>query len=519
MRLHDYLDFFARETPDGEALIAGGEVRTYRDTAKSVNQLANALRASGLEEGDRAAFLAKNCLEYGLIYFACSKVGVVPVPLNFRLTPEEWRYIIEDAGAKVVLARKELVAGLDSVRAALPRVERFIAIGVKPPAGWEAYDAWVETHWTEAPSAHATDATPAYQMYTSGTTGRPKGAIITHASVSANIAQVQAQLFMKRGERYLVVVPLYHAAGALALFNTIAGGGAAYMQEDFNPHDVIRALSEDGVSLTTMVPAMIQACLLMVPGVAERKYPKLRQIMYGASPIGDETLTKAMSVFGCDFVQGYGLTEATAVVTFLLADDHVRALRGKRDILRSCGRPILGTEIRIAEAAGQTLPVGEVGEILARGPQIMQGYWNLPDATRDAFVDGWLRTGDIGRMDEEGYVYILDRAKDMIITGGENVYPNEVENALFGHPAIADVAVIGVPDAQWGESVKAVVVLREGQRETPDDIRAFCRGKLAGYKIPKSVDFVAALPRNATGKVLKRELRAPYWANHHRQVS
>jgi acyl-CoA synthetase (AMP-forming)/AMP-acid ligase II len=519
MRLHDYLDFFARETPDAELLISGKDVLSYRDSAKAANQMGNALRACGLKEGDRVAFLAKNCLEYGLIYFACSKCGVVPVPLNYRLAPDEWRYVIDDAQAKLVLARGDLVRALDPVKGALPAVQRFVALDTEPPAGWQAYSEWIAGHSTEPPSTHATNATPAYQMYTSGTTGRPKGAIITHASVSANIAQAQAQLFVKRGERYLLVVPLYHAAGALALFNSVAGGGAAYLQEDFNPHEVVRALSEDEIALTTMVPAMIQACLLMVPGVAERKYLKLRQITYGASPIGEDTLKKAMSVFGCDFVQGYGMTETTAVLTFLLAPDHLRALREKPELLRSCGRPVLGTEIRIADAAGESLPTGEVGEILARGPQIMEGYWNMPEATREALVDGWLRTGDVGRMDDEGYLYILDRAKDMIVSGGENVYPNEVENVLFGHAAIADVAVIGVPDDQWGESVKAIVVLRSGERAEADDIRAFCRGKLAGYKIPKSVDFVSALPRNATGKVLKKELRAPYWANRDRHVS
>jgi len=519
MRLHDFLDFHARETPDAEFALFAQRSFSYGDAWKAVNQLANALIAEGLAVGDRVGILAKNCLEYPLFYFACSKAGVVPVPLNYRLAPPELRYILQDSGAKLVLARGELVGALESVRADLPAVQRFVALEAEAPAGWVDYEAWRAGQSTDAPALEIAADHPVYQMYTSGTTGRPKGAVVTHDAVVSNIYQLQIGLFLVRDERYLIVVPLYHAAAAMALFVTIAQGGAAYIQEDFVPHDVVRALSEGGVVLATLVPAMIQACLVMVPDVAERKYARLRRMVYGASPVGEQTLRRALEVFGCEFVQGYGMTESTAVLTLLSAEDHKRALRERHELLRSCGRPVVGTRIRIVDAEGNVLPRGEVGEIEARGPQLMREYWHLDEATAKALGDGWLRTGDIGTIDAEGYVYILDRAKDMIVSGGENVYPNEIENVLFSHPAVADAAVIGVPDARWGEAVKAIVVLKAGQDSSDEELRQFCRDALAGYKVPKSIDFVPELPRNASGKVLKTELREPYWKGHTRRVS
>ena len=242
-------------------------------------------------------------------------------------------------------------------------------------------------------------------------------------------------------------------------------------------------------------------------------------IAYGASPIAAETLRRALEVFGCDFAQGYGMTETTAALTFLSAEDHRRALAGEENLLLSAGRPLPGTELRIVEEDDQPVPNGTVGEIVGRGDQIMKGYWNLPEATEEALRGGWMHTGDAGILDDEGFLFIQDRVKDMIVSGGENVYPREVENALFEHPAVADVAVIGVPDEKWGETVKALVVVREGADVTPDDLVEFCKGQLAGYKRPRSVEFIPELPRNASGKVLKKDLREKYWEGHDRRVS
>jgi len=520
LRLHDPFDFWVREAPDAELATFAGRRITYREAAEQVNRLANALLGCGLRRGDRFAYLSKNSIEYALMFYAASKAGVAPVPLNYRLAPPEWQYIVNDAQARVLIARGELVAAIEPVRGELSTVERCIALGAaRPPSGWEDYDAFVAAAPATPPPADVTAADDVYQMYTSGTTGRPKGAVLTHGALSAHLTQASFALNSVPRERALVVAPMYHAAAALMTFSTVWFGGSMFIEEDFNPVTAVRALSEQGIGRALLVPAMIQACLVMVPDVAQRKYDALRYIVYGASPISEATLRRAMEVFGCDFLQGYGMTETTAAVTYLLPADHHRALRDKPELLLSAGRAMVGTEVRVVDANDVPVAVGEVGEVIARGPQMMRGYWNLPDASRDALRDGWMHTGDAGRMDEEGYLYISDRVKDMIVSGGENVYPREVEEVLFQHPAIADVAVIGVPDEKFGEAVKAVVVLREGAAAEAAEIVEHCKGRLAGYKRPRSVDFVAVLPRNPSGKVLKRELREPYWVGHTRRVS
>ena len=519
MRLHDHLDFHGRETPDAAFAIFEGRELSYSDALAESNRIANALVGAGLEVGDRVAVLAKNCVEFALFYYGASKAGVVPVPLNYRLAPPEWSYIVGDAGAKLLVARGELVDAIDRVRSELKSVQRCIALDAAPRAGWESWSDWLDGQPTRAPEREIEETGDAYQMYTSGTTGHPKGAVITHRAVTANVSQFGLVLDLRAGQRYLIVAPIYHAAGAVGIFWVVAMGGTAYIQEDFVPAEVVRALSEERIAAATLVPAMIQACLVSVPDVAERRYDDLRFMLYGASPIAVDTLRRAIEVWGCGFVQGYGMTETTAGLSLLMPRDHERALAEKPELLLSAGRPILGTEIRIVDENDRDLPTGEVGEILARGPQLMRGYWNMPEASAEALRGGWMHTGDAARRDEEGFLYIQDRVKDMIVSGGENVYPREIENVLFDHPAVADAAVIGVPDDQWGETVKAIVVVREGQSATEDDLIEYCRGKLAGFKRPRSVDFIEELPRNPSGKVLKKDLREPYWKGHTRRVS
>jgi acyl-CoA synthetase (AMP-forming)/AMP-acid ligase II len=264
---------------------------------------------------------------------------------------------------------------------------------------------------------------------------------------------------------------------------------------------------------------MIQACLVTVPDVAARRYESLRLMGYGASPIAESTLRRAMAVFQCDFVQGYGMTEATAILTQLLPADHQRVLQDQPPLLRSAGRPVPGTEVRLVDAQDCPVPTGTVGDIVVRGPQLMRGYWHQPEASAEALRGGWLHTGDAGRLDEEAYLYIHDRLTDMIISGGENVYPQKVEQVLFQHPAVADGAVIGVPDAQWGKTVKAIVVIRPGMTATAEELMACCRGQLEGFERPRAVDVVAELPRNPSGKVLKWVLREPYWTGQQRRVA
>jgi acyl-CoA synthetase (AMP-forming)/AMP-acid ligase II len=521
MRLHDFLDYRAREHADAEFAIHGDRNMTYREALLETNRIANALVASDVDVGDRIAILSKNSIEYVLLYYACSKAGVVPVPLNYRLAPTEWEYIMNDAGARLVVAADEFASVIDSIRGSLNSVEKFVSVHEVAGEGWTTYGDWLIGQPDRAPerSNQITDEHDVYQMYTSGTTGHPKGAVITHSALSAQLQQVTMLISYEAGGRGLIVVPMYHAAGAISSFVTVYWGACLYIHSDFNPVEVVRVLDEERVVTSTLVPAMIQALLVYVPDVAKREYKDLRQITYGASPIAEETLRRAMDVFKCDFAQAYGMTETTAVLTYLFPNDHKRAVKEKPDLLLSAGRPVIGTELRVVDDDDRAVPTGQIGEIIAHGPQLMRGYWNLADESAHALRGGWMHTGDAGMMDEDGYIYIQDRVKDMIVSGGENVYPRSVEDVLFQHPSVADVAVIGVPDEQWGETVKAIVVLKQDTAVTADELIEFCRGKLGGFERPRSVDFVNELPRNPSGKVIKRQLREPYWVGHKRRVA
>ncbi len=437
MRLHDFLDYQAREHEEAEFAIQGDRHLTYGEALAETNRLANAFVSVGLQGGDRVAILSKNSIEYVLLYFAASKAGVVPVPLNYRLAPAEWRYILNDASVKMVLVEGGFIEAVDTIRHELQTVKHFVALDRTGAVGWDDYRRWLAGHPTTRPDRFVTEEQDLYQMYTSGTTGHPKGAVLTHRAVTAQAAQIGVAYPFQPGERVLQVAPLFHAVGANALaFQSVYRGSCLYIQADFNPTEVVRALSEERISVAGLVPAMIQACLVTVPDVAQRRYDALRLIGYGGSPIAEQTLRRAVEVFKCDFLQGYGMTEATVGLTYLLPSDHRRALREKPTLLLSAGRALMGTEIRIVAADDNSVPNGTIGEIVARGPQLMKGYWNRPEATAEALRGGWMHTGDAGVMDDEGYIYIQDRVKDMIVSGGENVYPRVVEDVLLRHPAI-----------------------------------------------------------------------------------
>lgn len=517
MRLHDFLDHWARRDPDSQFAEERTRSISYRDATCRVNRLANAMISAGLQPGDRIAVLSRNSIESVLLLFGGSKAGVVPVPLNYRLSPAEWAYAINDSEAKAVFVSGELAGEFEAARGDLEAARLFVVIDGEALPGWTGIESWADA--SEAPpqiEIHESDI--CLQVYTSGTTGRPKGALLSHNNISSQILQMLTDFEIRRG-RTLVVAPVHHVAAALIAFASVALGSSLRIERVFDPCRTLDLLSHDGITFAMLVPAMLQTCLVMVPGAAGRSFPSLDTIAYGASPVSESTLRQAMASFGCRFVQGYGMTETTACLTILTADDHRRAAGERPELMLAAGRPVMGTEIRIVDSNDRPVPPGTLGEIVARGPQVMPAYWKRPRETAEAFRGGWLHTGDAGRMDEEGYVYIEDRIKDMIVSGGENIYPREVEDVLFSHPAVADATAIGVPHEKWGETVKAIVVLKPGSGAKAWEIIEHCRDRLGGFKCPTSVDFAESLPRNPSGKVLRRDLREPYWKGQSRRVA
>jgi len=516
MLLHDHLEFHARETPEKPYAQFDGALVTYGEANRLANRFAHALLESGLARGDRFAYLSKNTVDFALMYFGASKVGVVPVPLNYRLAPREWLYIIGDADSRMLIAQDEFVPGIEQIRDELG-LDRCVALGGRVRDAWTPYADWLSASDAN-PDVPVIDSDQLYQMYTSGTTGLPKGAMLSQRAIHNNIRQVAAALEASERERCLVVAPMYHAAAGISLMSMAALGNTIVVHREFDPGAVVRALSEDGITIASLVPAMIQACLTSVPDVKQRRYESLKLLFYGASPIAQETLREAIDTFGCDFVQGFGMTETTALATYLSRRAHKRALAGEPGLLLSAGRAVVGTRVRIVDSQGQEVPRGTIGEVAIRGPQLMMGYWNLPEATTKSLVDGWMHTGDAAYMDDEGFIYIQDRIKDMVVSGGENIYPSEVERTLFEHEAVADAAVIGVPSERWGEELLAFLQLKPGAAVTTEEIVDFCRGRLAGYKIPRRIEVIDEIPRNASGKVLKKDLREPYWKGIERRV-
>jgi acyl-CoA synthetase (AMP-forming)/AMP-acid ligase II len=513
--LHDVFEFHARSRPDLAFAVDGDHTETYGRALETARRTAGALARSGVGPGDRFGFVGPNSVEHAIVYYAASMVGAVPVPLNPRLAPAEIAFALADSGARALVADAEVAGAIhDTVHLPVR-----VAVGAAPE-GWVAWDRWIDG--APLPTGHPRpnpDAT-LYQMYTSGTTGSPKGVVLSQRAVLANCAQVTAGVAtgVDVGDRWLIVAPLFHAAAVITAFNCVIGGGCLVIHRGFDPPKVVEALQHDRIALTTLVPAMIQACLA-VPGVDAHDYPELQSIAYGGSAIAEPVLRRAMEVFGCDFYQGFGQTESSAGLTYLTEADHRRALAGRVELLASCGRPLPGTEIRIVDDTGIQVPVGTIGEIVARGPQLMDGYWNRPDDTAVALADGWLHTGDLGFVDDDGLLTVCDRRTDMIVSGGENVASREVESVLLTHPAVADVAVIAVPHERWGEAVHAVVVPSPGHAVELDALVAHCAGRLARFKAPQSLEVTDAIPRNAGGKILKAALREPHWAGHERGVA
>jgi long-chain acyl-CoA synthetase len=504
----------AAARPDAPALLFEGRTLTFGELDRRSSQVAQALRAAGVATGDRVAFVDKNGIEWYEVTFGLAKLGAVNVSVNGRLAAPEMATIIDDAAAEVVIVGPDFVGHVEQIEADLPSVRTIVAIGDHDR--WLHYDGWVGSQPTDDPGVRSAGGDVAFQLYTSGTTGLPKGVMLTNDNFFKGVLGVSEQWRFTADSVNLAMMPLFHIAGAGWSMVGLDKGCATVVLRDIDPAAVLAVIPEHRVTNAFMVPAVIQF-VLATPGVESTDFSSLLALAYGASPISDDVLVRGMNTFGCEFIQLYGLTETTGAITQLDGVDHDPA--DKPGLLRSCGKPYPWVEMRIVDAAGDDVPVGEVGELWTRSHQNTIGYWNNPAATAEAITpDGWFRTGDAGYTDADGYLYLHDRVTDMIVTGGENVYPAEVENVLMKHAGVADVAVIGVPDERWGETVKAIVVPASGEPVSESDLVTFARDQLAGYKLPKSVDFAEVLPRNPSGKLLKRELREPYWRGVERRV-
>ncbi len=490
----------ARTRPDAAAVSYEGHRLTFADLHARSSQVANALLAAGVGAGDRVGVLDKNSPTFFEVLFGCAKIGAVVVGLNWRLAPPEIAAILADAGVSVLLVGPQQRALLP----AGPAGYRCVVLGPD-------YERWVTAAPTSDPCRPAGGDQPLLQLYSSGTTGVPKGAVLTHANLEFTVRMAGTTWRMGPDSVNLVPSPLFHIGGAGYGLTALSQGGHTVLVRDAAPAVLLEAIQAHRVTHAFLVPAVVHS-LLEAPEVGRTDLSSLRLVGYGAAPMSEALLLRAIKVLGCQFLGVYGMTETAGTVLVLEPEDHDPG--GPRaHLLRSVGRPLPWVEIAIKDpVSGQEVAPGAVGEIWVRSGQNMAGYWGSP-AGAEGVPDapGWLRTGDAAHRDDEGFVFLHDRLKDMIISGRENVYPAEVENVLADHPAVAEVAVIAVPHPRWGETVKAVVVARPGRQVGAEELIRFARSRLAGYKCPTSVDFLAALPRNPAGKVLKRQLRAPYW--------
>ncbi len=516
MNFTEFLTISAAIVPDRPATIFEGRRQTYAELQSNVNRLANALSDLGVAAGDRIAMLQVNCPEHIEAGFASAKLDAVFVPLNFRTRPEELRYMVNDCAPKVLFVGGRYTELVASVGDGIPSVDHCVSLEGRVE-GWLDYDELLDAAPDDEryPEADADDL--CVIMYTAGTTSFPKGVMLTHDSFSSYILSAVTPADPDIEERNILTVPLYHIAGVQALMSAVYGGRTLIVQRQFEPAEWMALVERERADRAMMVPTMLKM-LMDHEEFGQRDLSSLRVITYGAAPMPLDTIRRALDAFpGAQFINAFGQTETAATITMLPPDDHVLSgsedeISRKLNRLTSIGKALDDVEVRIVDEHGRTAPVGEVGEIAARGERLMKGYWGQEDATRETIRDGWLYTGDLGYVDEDGYVFLAGRAKDFIKRGGEMISPEEVEQTLGRHPGVDEAAIIGVPDPVWGERVRAVVVPRQDGAVDESELIEFCRQRLASFKKPESVVFIDELPRNALGKVLKRVLQERYAA-------
>jgi fatty-acyl-CoA synthase len=511
--------------PRKRAVVCGKRHWTYQEFCRRTNRLSHGLRGFGIGEDDKVAILHPNCHAFLEAYYAIPQIGAISVPINYRLSPKETAFILKDSESKVLIADSIFKNRIDEMREELRGIERILWTG-----GLRESDGSIDLNYEKVleqaddsplPDPPVSDEDVAQIYYTSGTTGRPKGVMLSHKNVTTHALGAIAEIHLTDGDVWLHVAPLFHLADAWATWAVTWVGGTHVLVREFDAKVVLETIEREKATLTNLIPTMLN---LMVnhPEVGRFDYSSLRVLLSGGAPIAPEVVRKIVEIFKCDYIQTYGMTETSPYLTLSILKEHLKKLPSA-DQLRfksKTGREFIGVELKVIDEQGKEIKKDEkeVGEIIVKGDIVTKGYWKLPEETKKSVRDGWLYTGDMAVMDEEGYVTIVDRKKDMILTGGENVYSTEVENVLYMHPAILECAVVGIPDQKWGEAVKGFVVLKPGQEATEREIIQFCKERLAHYKAPKSIDFIGALPRTGSGKIHKKGLRDKYWEGYEKKV-
>lgn len=504
------LDLIARRNalrfPDKPAIVFGERSQTWQELDRRVDRIANALHACGLTHGDFVAILLSNCPEFVELYFGIARAGLVALPLNYRLTPAELAQILAHARPPLLVVGAEFVEAARELEMLLPGLQQRWNVGGGTLAGAKRYEQAVQDAAAKQLNSPAGEGDSFAVFFTSGTTGLPKGAMVSHRNLEANAFNQFVADGSRGDDINLVSTPLYHMGAVFMGVTYMMLGCTQVILEHFEPAAWLAAVRRHRATVALLVPTMINA-VVNHADLAASPLSSLRLVFYGGGPIPRAVLQRALDRLRCGFTQGYGLTE-TLEATFLVAADHVpdgSAQQQKR--LASAGREAVGAEVRVVAADGCDVATGEVGEVLVRSRSVISGYWGMPDETAKAIRDGWFHTGDLGYLDNERYLFLVDRVKDMVISGGVNIYTKEVESVLYDHPAILEAAVVGLPDDEWGEVVTAAVVLRPGMSASTGELIEHCRRSLASYKKPRTVAFLDELPKNPSGKILKRELR------------
>ncbi|MBM4340426.1 MAG: fatty acid--CoA ligase [Deltaproteobacteria bacterium] len=511
--------------PQKQAIVCGGKRWTYREFHDRVNRFSNSLKAFGIDKDDKVAILLPNCHTFLETYYGIAQIGATSVPINIRLSPGEIAFILQDSESKVLIVDPVYQKQIDPTREKISGIKKIIwtGDGIKVQEDRDLhYEKILGQGNPSSPQETIITGEDIAQIYyTSGTTGRPKGVMLSHKNVTTHALGTIAEIHLTDRDVWIHVAPLFHLADAWATWAITWVGGTHVLVREFDSKAVLETIQKERVTLTNLIPTMLNL-MVNYPEVGKYDYNSLRVLLSGGAPIAPEVVRKIVETFKCDYIQTYGMTETSPYLTVSILKGHLKTLPDKEQLKfkSKTGREFISVELKVVNDKGEEIKKDEkeVGEIIVRGDIVTKGYWKLPEETAKAIKNGWLHTGDMAVIDEEGYVTIVDRKKDMILTGGENVYSTEVENVLYMHPAILECAVVGVPDEKWGEAVKGVVVLKQGQTADEQEIIRFCKDRIAHYKAPKSIDFIAALPRTGSGKIQKKGLRDQYWKGYEKKV-